>query len=105
LPVLGLELRVLHLLAGTLPLKSCPQPFLLLVVFQIGSYSCLGPALDCDPSISASKVAGIICTTVLTLCRIFVLVCFGFLGSGGSCLFVFETWSHYVTLVSLKLIT
>jgi hypothetical protein len=34
--VVGIELRTL---AGTLQLKPCPQPFLLLVIFQIRSHN------------------------------------------------------------------
>jgi hypothetical protein len=36
--VLGFELRVLSLLAGTLPLEPCSQTFFALVIFQVVSH-------------------------------------------------------------------
>jgi hypothetical protein len=47
--VLVIELRALSLLASTLPLETCPQPFWFYFVFQIGSHNNL-PGLASDDS-------------------------------------------------------
>jgi hypothetical protein len=51
----------MHSVQGTLPLEPCHQPFFALVIFWIGSSAfCLGPALDCNPPIYTSLIAGLI---------------------------------------------
>jgi hypothetical protein len=57
-------------LEGALPLEPCPHPFFALVISQIRSYFCPGPALDCDYRCAAlclALLACFICTGLLAV--------------------------------------